>query len=162
MKKLIICLVVFVGACPAVITPEKIDPANFSVQLGRTECYGKCPVYTVTVQPDGRVQFAGTKNTKVTGPAEDTLSREKLDELAAEINKADIFAFKDSYTPDSGNCPSKATDSPTVRILVESGSRRKAILHYHGCLDNSQKFPPGLAELEDKIDRIIGTDRWIK
>lgn len=162
MKKLIICLVVFAGACSSFRGPEKIDPANFSLQLARTECFGKCPVYTVNVQADGKVQFFGMKNTKITGTAEDTLSREKLDELAAEINKADIFAFKDAYTPDSGNCPSKATDNPTVKLLVESGQKRKAIDHYHGCLDRSEKFPPGLAELEDKIDRIIGTERWIK
>lgn len=165
MKKLLICLVIFTGACSTFREPEKIDPANFSVQLARTECYGKCPVYTVNVQPDGKVQFIGVKNTRV-NVVEDTLGREKLDELAAEINKADIFAFKNAYTPDSGNCPSKATDNSTVKLLVESGQKRKAIEHYLGCLEMKEayttKFPPGLSELENKIDEIIGTERWIK
>lgn len=166
IKQLIIFLAIFAGACSSFRVPEKIDPADFSVKLTRTECYGTCPVYTVTVLSNGKVQFVGTKNTKVAGPAEGTLGREKLDQLANEINNANIFSLKDSYTPDSGNCPSKATDNPTVTLEVTSGHLYKKIVHYLGCSEmkeaHSVRYPPGLAELENKIDEIIGTDRWIK
>lgn len=166
IKQLIIFLTILVCSCGTILKPEKIDPADFSVKLTRTECYGTCPVYTVTAGSDGKVQFVGTKHTKIAGAAEGTIGREKLDQLAAEINNANIFALKDSYTPDSGNCPSKATDNPTVTLQINSGHLYKKIVHYLGCSEmkeaHSVRYPPGLAELENKIDEIIGTDRWIK
>jgi hypothetical protein len=166
MKKIFICLAIFTGACSVLRGPEKIEPTNFSVQLTRTQCFGKCPVYTATVQADGKVQFMGLMNTKVIGAAQDTLSREKLDQLAAEINKANIFAFEDAYTRKSGNCPTYVTDQSTVTIMVESGPKQKAIEHYLGCREKKgpdiTNYPQGLSQLEDKIGEIIGTDRWIK
>jgi hypothetical protein len=164
MKRSILFLLIFAGACGTLQQPEQIEPTNFSVKLTRTECFGTCPVYTVEVSPDGKVSFIGLKNTKVIGSAEGTLNRETLDLLAAEINKANIFALKDAYTRDSGNCPSYATDNPTVTLEVRSGRKFKKIEHYLGCSDKSgernEAYPENLTRLEKRIDQTIGTDRW--
>jgi len=161
MKKTVLFLLIFAGACGI---GAQIDPTNFSVKLTRTECFGTCPVYVVEVDREGKVRFSGLKHTKVSGPVEDTLSREKLDELAAEINKANIFALEDAYTRDSGNCPSSATDNPTVTLEVRSGSNFKKIQHYLGCSDKSadrtEAYPRNLTRLENRIDQIIDTGRW--
>ena len=39
------------------------------VQLTRTECYGTCPVYTVTIRGDGSVVFEGQASVAATSSA---------------------------------------------------------------------------------------------
>ena len=135
-----------------------------AIRMERTACFGKCPVYTLTVEPTGNVTFEGKQFTKTLGKVESRLEDEKMAQLIAAIERADYFNLNTTYADDSDGCPVTATDSPSVNLSVRLGRYEKSIRHYHGCLekgDSYRPYPAGLTELEKQIDEIVGTDRWI-
>jgi Domain of unknown function (DUF6438) len=141
---------------------------SLEIRLQRTACYGTCPVYSLTVDSKGNVEFVGKQYVETVGSAKSTIPVEKMRLLAAEIERADFFSLKDAYTGRSGNCPISATDMPSVTLRVKLNEKEKNIEHYLGCFETSGAggelpiFPRKLALLEDKIDEIIGTEQWIK
>jgi hypothetical protein len=54
-------------------------------------------------------------------------------------------------------CGQAATDSSTARLYYTDGRKARLISNYHGC----KEAPRRLAELENEVDRILGTDRWV-
>lgn len=151
------------------IETQQTDKTELSLTMKRTGCYGTCPIYTLNIQPNGKVSFDGEGFTKVMGKAESSLDEEKIKQIIAEIDKADFYSLKDFYTEDSGNCPLSATDNPTVTLFVKLKGKEKTITHYLGCRSeiNPSKgrglsiFPQQLYNLENKIDEIVETKRWI-
>lgn len=155
------------------------EKTQLSLKMERSGCYGRCPIYDLTIQPDGKVTFEGKFYTETKGKAEDKLSEEQLKRLINEIEKSNFFSFDDIYNYDSKNCPSIATDMATVTLFIELNGNKKTITHYWGCWINQfpkennpanvkvekdyspQVFPPQLYNLENKIDEIIETKRWV-
>lgn len=161
---------------------EPKDKTELSLKMERSGCYGRCPIYDLTIEPDGKVIFEGKGYTKTTAKAEDEISKEQLKQLIAEIEKANFFLFENAYNSDSQNCPTTVTDSPSVKLYVKLNGKEKTIDHYLGCWDNKPEemqnnssneveisnedltkriFPQKLYNLENKIDEIVETKRWV-
>ncbi|RPF70291.1 DUF6438 domain-containing protein [Aurantiacibacter spongiae] len=107
-------------------------------------CFGFCPVFAMTVSPDGRGQFTGTAFTAVLG------------ERNFEVTPAQYEAFRlrlAPYRPDTSitygyeNCDGPvATDAPTVTAgWSQAGGESVSLEWYMGCRQ------PGLAENPDAI-----------
>lgn len=157
------------------------EEAELSLKMERSGCYGRCPIYDLNIQPDGKVIFDGKFWTKISGKAEDKLTENQLKQLIAEIEKANFFSLENAYNYDSQNCPSIATDLPGVKLYIKLNSKEKTIDHYLGCFENDREeklqdnsgnvrvkenwepkvFPQELYNLENKIDEIVETKRWI-
>ncbi len=135
--------------------------------MNRTGCWKFCPVYELSIQPDGKILFEGIQDTATKGKVEDVLNKEKVTELIAEIEKADFFSLKDSYTNVSDNCPNWAIDAPTAILYINLNGKEKKITHSLGCREKYERnitqkiFPQPLYNLENKIDEIVETKRWI-
>jgi hypothetical protein len=121
--------------------------------LARTACYGTCPVYSVTVFTDGRVDWNGEEYVQVKGPATAKLSAKDLADLRAAFAKADYFNLKEDYACE------EITDHPSAQTSFHDGKRQFQINHDYGC--RSKRGIPALTQLESDIDRIVGTSRWI-
>ena len=137
-------------------------PKDLLVTLERTECYGLCPVYKVSIKADGAVTFEGIKNTETKGIAEGKISETQIKDILKEFENADYVNLKDKY--DFETCPLAATDNSTVVTTIQIDGRKKTVSHYLGCVEDNEQhtpFPPKLRELENKIDEIAGTKRWI-
>ncbi len=133
------------------VPPTAAGASPVLATLQRTACYGRCPIYKVTVLRDGTVRWEGERFVKTTGAATAKLSASALAELAKAFARADFFALADKYTRYD------VTDGPSAIVSFDDGKRKKTIEHYHG--DTSA--PPALEELESTLDRVIGTGRWI-
>jgi hypothetical protein len=132
--------------------------------MKRSGCWKFCPIYELTIQPDGKVLFEGIQDTKTKGNAEGVLDKEKLAQVTSEIEKADFFALKNSYTNVSDNCPKYGTDAPTVTLFIKLNGKEKTITHNLGCTETGENwkvFPQQLYNLENKIDEIAETKHWI-
>ena len=143
-------------------TQSRQIPKDLLITLERTECYGLCPVYKVSIKADGVVTFEGIKNTETKGISEGKISETQIKNILREFENADYFNLNDKY--DFENCPLAATDNSTVVTSIRTDGRQKTVSHYLGCAeDNAQRtpFPPKLRELENKIDETAGTARWI-
>lgn len=145
-RSLTLTLLVLFG-CQSTPEVKPVSPASpallFSMERG--PCFGACPVYRVEVFSDGLLRFKGERFVKVTEAVEETLSPAQLAALTARLERAD-FKWAD-YTQRN------ATDLPTVRLT--HGAR--ALTHYHG----DASAPGALQQLEDDLDALLGTQRWI-
>jgi len=126
---------------------------------------GPCPIYILTIQSDGKVIFEGVKYTQTVGQIESRLSDQKVKELIGEIKKANFFSFKDDYSSDSKNCSRYSTDGPGAILSIKFDEAEKTVNHSTNCFVNDwfsdkDSLRP-LTILENKIDEIVETKRWI-
>ena len=131
--------------------PQPGSASALLASLERTACYGRCPIYTVTVLRDGTVLWEGRRFVKVTGKATAKLPAATVTALADAFKKAGFFAFADRYERYD------ITDHPSALTSYSDGTRNKTVHHYHG----DQSAPAALDELERRIDELVGTARWI-
>jgi hypothetical protein len=149
-------------------SPQEI-PVDTLITLERSECFGACPAYKLSISADGRVVFEGKAFVKTKGRAEGRITLSQLSELIRAFNNADYFSLKDSYAggPADG-CPTMWTDNPAAITSIRSKGRSKKIYHYYGCRELGsgdalgKVWPQALYELEEQIDQIVGSDKWIE
>lgn len=134
-------------------------PSDTVITLMRTDCYGGCSTYTLTINADGKVLYNGGKEVKQKGKVEGRISQEKLKELLAafkEINYFDLLGKYDS----GGACPQFFHDSPAAITSLTLNGKKKTVYHAYGC--RGSKELDQLTWLEGKIDAAVNVDQWIK
>jgi hypothetical protein len=52
------------------------------------------------------------------------------------------------------------TDMPSANTSIRLNGKAKGVDHYHGC--GVKGVLPKLTALEDRIDAVVGTQKWIK
>jgi hypothetical protein len=138
------------------VIPQNI-PQDLMITLERTECFGFCPVYKLTITTDGAVIFEGRRFVKQEGVTiKSAISKERLKQLMAEFDRVKFFSLEDDYSEIRLSCP---TDQPSAITSIRINGRSKRINHYLGC--GEPKVPKALTELENKIDEIVNTAQWL-
>ena len=150
------------------------------ISLKRGPCYGPCPVYTVTIYSDGTVHYTGEKFVKVTGHREYKIPEDSAAYLFKKANEIDIFSFKDEYREgrfiekkENNNYDTLRyiiTDKPTYTVTIKLGDEQKSIIDYFRVRSSNPHYeelkkyeaPQSLKDLELEIDRIAGTEKFIK
>jgi hypothetical protein len=143
------------GYSDRTVIPQGI-PKDLKITLERTECFGFCPVYKLTIAADGSVVFEGRRFVKQEGVTKSSVSPERLKQLMAEFDRVNFFSLEDDYSETRLSCP---TDQPSAITSIRINGKSKTINHYLGCLE--PKVPKGLTELENKIDEIVNTAQWL-
>ncbi|GMU59452.1 MAG: hypothetical protein AMXMBFR34_12150 [Myxococcaceae bacterium] len=116
--------------------------------LYRGPCLGRCPEYQVLVFGDGKVQWRGERNVAVLGEAWGELSQEQLAALQQLFLEHRFASFAARYEH------LDTTDLPLV--ILSYGPRM--VRHAHG----DSGAPKELTDLEDAVDRLVGTAQWVK
>lgn len=127
--------------------------------LTRLPCFGTCPSYSLTIFSDGTVTYEGRRFVAVEGRATAHIDGAAVQRLIEAFQTADYFDFQSAYL--SGPvCDQHLSDLPTTKTSFHFEGRHQQVTHYHGC----QGFPgeARLTELENTIDAIVGSARWIK
>lgn len=135
-------------------------PSDTQIVLFRTNCYGGCTVYTVTIRADGSVVYQGGENAKKKGRIDARISQEKLRELIAAFNAADYFSLADRYDHGSKDCPGWGTDAPSAITSLTMNGKKKTVRHYLGC--SGSPVLGKLTGLENKIDEAVNVKQWIE
>ena len=158
MARALVLAAVVVAACSRrEAEPAAAPAAGPAVTLERTACFGTCPVYTVAISPSGEVTFDGKRHVAQAGQATAKISPERVDSLLAELAAAGYFELADAYVMDAPACGMYATDLPTVITSAVRDGETKTIRHDRGC----SAAPPELSQLEQRIDEVAGTGRWV-
>jgi hypothetical protein len=133
--------------------PEAWDLASVSIGLKRTSCYGSCPSYEVTIAGDGTIHFSGgAVGVQIPGDHIAHISPEAVRLLVQEFRRADFFSARDQY---EGNW----TDNPTQTLTLSVAGRTKTVVDYVG---TDAGLPLAIRNLENEIDEVAGTVRWVK
>ncbi len=136
-------LLVAPAAC---VTARPAAPLPLA-SLSRGPCFGRCPEYQVEVFSDGRVRFEGRRHVATVGEAVGQLDAAQLSALEARFEAARFTDFAGRYER------ADTTDLPVV-VLAYQG---RAVRHALG--DSSA--PAALTQLEDDVDTLLGTARWV-
>jgi hypothetical protein len=116
--------------------------------MERLGCWGKCPSYRVVVHRDGLVEYAGWDNVAVSGRAVHRVPLETLLHVVERAEAAGFFAEPDHTAGGTRE---------TVRLYIDSQTGSHALEHNHG----DPSAPEWLGELEEEIDRSLGTGEWV-
>ena len=152
---LLLCVATTSCARPA---PDGTVPGgSATVRLERRPCFGTCPVYSVALYDDGTVLFDGALNVRSTGRQVSRIAKRDVSRLVARLNAAGFAGLPDKIVAGSPACGDYATDAPTVIVTLRRGSVNKTVEHDRGCA----AAPAFLRSLEQAIDSVARTDRWI-
>jgi hypothetical protein len=126
--------------------------AHELLRFERTVCFGECPAYKVDLFEDGHLQYAGSVAVAIPGPAEVWIATPAMAKIRSSIQRLS------ELKADCCNCYD-STDSPSVNMTFRTrgGKEPKKIDHYHGC----EKAPDWLYEMENSIDELLDTERWV-
>ncbi len=132
----------------------KTMEADTLLEMERTVCFGTCPAYELTIQKDGKVTFLGKEFVEHKGETTGMMSRENLNELIKIIHESHFMKI-----PSSPECESRYTDMPSVFLTIQLDGKQHSVSHYHGC--KGFEYEEELYELEEAIDSLAGTEKWI-
>ena len=130
------------------------------ITLERTACFGSCPMYKLEIFADGRVVYDGKDFVKRKGKAQGRISKAAVQQLVREFNRINYLRLDNEYISEGPNCPESWTDMPSAVTSLSWKGREKTIRHYHGC--RGARVLDQLTALENKIDRVANTKRWVK
>jgi hypothetical protein len=135
-----------------------------SIVLERSVCFGLCPAYRLTLQPNGAVHFVTTARGDSVQRA-DTIAPRSVAWLASEAHRIRFYAFPREIVRDSSLCAAEATDHPTATVTVFRGDSTHTVIDYAGCyMGRNLTTAPALAPLrrfESAIDSVAGSRRWL-
>ena len=120
--------------------------------LSRSQCFGSCPSYRVEIHGDGSVRFEGKAFVVVEGQHRDHLSAGQVSEIVEAFRKADYFSLRDEYRYPVTDCPTYETSFAADRVS-------KKVADYVG---EEQGMPQAVSDLEETIDRVVGTLKWVR
>jgi hypothetical protein len=140
-------------AAPEAHDAAPLVDADTLITLRRSECFGVCPVYSLSVSGDGTVSYVGTSYVKVRGVASGQISVSDVQELVNEMWDAGYFEMMEPSP-----CTSSFTDAPSVITSLRLGRETHRVEHYHG----NPCSPASLTTLEDRIDEVAGSERWLR
>ena len=138
------------------VAGARAESSITKIVLERTPCFGTCPVYTLTVLSSGRVEFSGENHVKVKGLQTGQISPEDFGRLVKKIDEIDFFNLRNRYdgkNPDGTGVT--VTDLPTRKTSVTRDGETKTVENYF-------RGPAGLSELEDLIDELTQSAKWIR
>ena len=119
-------------------------------------CFGTCPVYKLTIYSSGRVEFEGRQFVRQKGTHTSQIPARDFARLVKKIEEINFFRLQKRYDgkgPDGRGVT--VTDLPTRRISVAKDGETKTVENYF-------QGPPELKELEDLIDEVAKSARWIR
>ena len=134
------------------VTAPAIRPnSKITIRLSRSVCYGRCPSYTVTVSGAGII-FDGDAFVSLTGRHTAMVDRNEVRKLAQQFVAADFYSMDPEYR-------AGVTDNPTYTLSISIDGQTKKVTDYVGTWVG---MPAVISELEDDVDALAQTDRWIK
>lgn len=108
------------------------------IEISEGICYGRCPIYTITVTPDDRYQLNGERFTRHDGQTSGALDAGSFQRLAAILQRHDAASLPADITMNNpANCGrSMMSDMPDFRLGLTGPDGRQDIVWYPGCADS--------------------------
>ena len=117
-------------------------------------------MYRVVVFADGTVVFDGQHYVRESGVARTKVDPAEVVKLVQRFDAIGYFTLANQYgVADTVGCGAVLADAPLTTTSIVSGTRAKSVMHHHRCQSEGLRQ---LTDLENQIDRLAKTVRWIK
>lgn len=130
-------------------------PEDLKITLERLECLGACPAYSLVIKADDSVLFNRKIFKKARGRFEDKITKEQIEQIIGEFEKANFFSLQNSYITEKDGCQKYPPDLPAEKISIKINGKRKTVFHYLGCGKTI------IRNLSEKIDEVTNSKRWL-
>jgi hypothetical protein len=118
------------------------------ITLHRGACFGRCPIYSVTVHADGRVTAIGERHVAQTGEQSWQIDPTVAKRLLAELVRMHVATLEPKMSV-------HVSDLPTARLDGKLGTRTVALKHYGAGAELSMGFGDRDAETATRLERLI-------
>jgi hypothetical protein len=140
------------------LTVTAQDFSEPSITIKHGACYGSCPIYTMTLFPDGAYFWVGEMYVGKEGFHRGKLTPQAFERAMQVLSDAHYLEFKNEYSEEKDGCKEVWTDNPTIVIHVQLASSTKEISHNYGCRGfNKEKE---LKKLEAQLGEILETKKY--
>ncbi|MGP0017328.1 MAG: DUF6438 domain-containing protein [Candidatus Sulfotelmatobacter sp.] len=133
--------------------PTNLESAT--IELSRGRCYGPCPVYVVTVQGNGDVEYIGTSSVRIKGIQKAKVGPEQVAQIFEILDRSGFFALEDRAF-------SWCFDTPSVSVSVSVGGRSRRVSSDASCSGAKSGMQAKFVQATDEIDKILGSDQWVR
>lgn len=134
------------------VRPPTLRPdSNIVLSLARTQCYGRCPAYTVSVS-NHTIVFNGAAFVASEGRHTANADPAAVRKLAQKFIDSDFYSMAGEYR-------GGVTDNPTYILSISIDGHARKVVDYVG---QSVGMPAVIHDLENDVDELAQTDRWIK
>lgn len=126
-----------------VTTVQSGDPV---IVLSEGECDQTCPVYDMTLHPDGTYLLNGVRFVKTEGVTEGALGTSSWNSAEAALNQSDFWTLEPDQTSSAG--PACVSGTPTASITWRtSEGKQKTVRYRAGCGgEEGRNLVPALRE----------------
>ena len=136
-------------AAPSVTGPGAPGAPPTSITVSEQPCFGFCPVYSITISPDGHYVLDGQRFTRRAGRTEGQLPADRYDRMITVLRDAGFSTIPSDITPGSEACGNQvATDLPTLTVET-GGEAAHRVVWYPGCRQSA--FHEELYEMRDAL-----------
>lgn len=140
-----------IAACAPMPPNEPGSSGPATITLNRTLCFGFCPDYTVSINQDGLVSYEGRRFVNVTGAQTAQIPAADAQALLARFDAINFNALRDEYR-------AQISDMPTYTLTLVRNGRTKTVVD---CGGPGAGMPESVRQLQDEVDRVAGTARWV-
>jgi len=131
------------------------DPESLNIEIWRTDCQIRCPVYKVTIQGNGTVDYVGDHFVRDRGPKQVVISKGQIHTLLVDLDQADFFNLEDRAFAWGFH-----TSRVGVRITIDGKTNEVWSDAYH--IGSKSGLQARFVEATAAIDKAVGTDQWVK
>lgn len=151
-------LAVLASGCATVPATGPVAVESDAISYETGPCFGTCPVYKVTVSPDGAGTFEGRNFTAATGTRTFRVTPAQYRAFAAQL--APLRPREGSVRMSGEACRSMATDLPSAEVTWSSqiGSAQSYYFNYGCDMDRNRAIAERLRAAPDllPIAELIG------
>ncbi len=128
------------------------------IVLSEGPCVGTCPVYDITLHPDGKYTLNGERFVKTTGVTRGDIGEGAWTSAERVLKEGDFWKLQPLQS--RANLPNCQTDAPTVKITWRtSEGKQKTVTYDAGCgVDTMQRLISNLREALD-FDGLVWTNK---
>ena len=127
---------------------EKEIPTNAVARIQRTPCFGRCPIYTLTVYEDGRAEYFGKNFAPREGKWTAAVSLELMEQLKVFANEIGYFELENVYDKEA------VTDVPSTITSLRTEAGLKTVV-------NRFDAPEELYRFEQYFDELFMNVEWV-
>lgn len=125
---------------------EKEFPINAVARIQRTACFGRCPIYTLTLFEDGRVEYFGKKFTPREGRFEGKVTPEVYEKLLNYSQEMGYLDMENVYDKQA------ITDLPSTITSLRTPEELKTVVNRFDAPEELRRFEQFFDELFKDVE----------
>ena len=144
MKKLTLLAFIILSYKSIQSNPQK--DRSPVITMKKTECYGRCPVYTLIIYNDQKAKLVGERFLDLIGTYRADVPQAVYDKLIKAFEDADFFNFENEYN-------ANILDFPITYLSFSRFGKTKTVIDQY-------QAPPPLKNLERQVATLVKSLNW--